>query len=83
MVSGMSATSCRWYRIRADGTRGCPECGVAYRALRRDAAVVAHFDYGRRRWCPGGKPPTPAQKAARKKKRSIRAASAGLPTLGR
>lgn len=83
MVSAMAASSSRWYRIRANGTRGCPECGVAYRALRRDAAVVAHFDYALHRWCPGGKPPTPAQKAGRKKKRSIRATSGGLPSLGR
>ena len=74
--------SCRWFPIRPDGKRQCPECGNHYRALRREAAVVAHFDYASRRWCLGGKPPTPAQKDQRKRKGSIRAMSGGLPTLG-
>lgn len=79
----MAKTWCRWSRVRPDGKRSCPECGNHYRALLVEAACVAHFDYATRRWCPGGKAPTAAQKAGRKRKRSVRATSGGLPSLGK
>jgi hypothetical protein len=81
--ANVSDVSDEWPKIGADGKRECVVCALRYRALKRDAPVVAHFDYARRRWCPGGKIPTKAQKANRKRKVSVRTVSGGLPTLGR
>lgn len=68
-----------WKPARADQKRECPACGLSFRALVR-YPTVAHFDYARRRWCPGGAEPTPAQRGARKAKgQSLRAWRGGLP----
>lgn len=66
--------------------RECPVCHLQQVWLVGEQTFVAHFFQGDRRWCPGGKPPTKAQKAARKegkKGHSIRGVSGGLPGLGR
>lgn len=68
--------------VGADGKRECPTCGLRQRP-KADGLLPAHFDYAERRWCQGGLPPTPEEKAARKEGGSIRASSGGLPGLGR
>ena len=82
----MATDPAHWNPVRADGKRECAKCGLHFRALKGAHPIGPHFDLAMKRWCPGGRPPTNEEKAARKankKGRSIRAASGGLPTLGR
>lgn len=76
---------CKFFPVRKDGKRECPECTVSYRASKKLKPCVAHFDYARKRWCPGGERVTKQQKIARKKKdQSVyTVGDGGLPSLGK
>lgn len=72
-----------WKPVRANGTRECLKCTLTFKVDRTGKyATVAHW-VERGGWCRAGRPPTELQRATRKKKRSVRAVSGGLPTLGK
>lgn len=82
----------QWRPVRASGMRECHICTLTFRADKSgERPCVAHWDETLRRpsmrtgWCPGGIAPTMQQEAARRHgdRRSVRAVSAGLPTLGK
>jgi hypothetical protein len=63
--------------------RECPKCTLRQTWLPAENTFEAHFFYGDRAWCSGGKKPSKEQIAARKagkRGRSIRAVSGGLPS---